>query len=150
MSDDGVSGLIEYITISGILMVLFVITLITLTGVFIQHPLNQITYNSFIDIGNGMSTRMVDFYCIIPFTEESFRGSPNNLTITTNFDIPDEVIGMGYSVGIRASGINQRIDLSNPRGSYSVSLAGIGETMRVGGNTTSQGLNMISFVNSPV
>jgi len=47
---------------------------------------------AFTDIGNGVSTRIVDVYAIAP------RDGMNS----TKFDIPDDIAGKDYSVRDRA------------------------------------------------
>jgi hypothetical protein len=134
LSEKGVSDLIEYLIISGILMLLIVITVLTITPVAIYQPADQLSEYAFIDIGNGISTRIVDLYVI----------APNEGNITTKFDIPDDVVGRGYEVEILGEqGDKVSVFQSNIR--REVPLAGIGETLKTGGRTTGQGLNEICY-----
>jgi len=60
------SNIIEYILISSILLIFMVILLTTLNPLLIEGPMDQLTRHAYIDIGNGVSTRMVDLYIIAP------------------------------------------------------------------------------------
>lgn len=138
-NEDGVSSLLEYIFISGTLLFLLVVLMFLVNAVFMEGPANTLTYHSFIDIGNGVSTRVVDLYLI---------ADPIIGTIDTKFDIPDEVAGRDYFV--KAIGAKSETLIEVRRGDiYShVSLAGIGGTRGVTGETTGRGWNMIRYNSS--
>jgi hypothetical protein len=136
--ESGVSHLIEYLIISGVLVILMIVTLLSLNLIFIENPTNQLSYYAFTDIGNGISTRIVDLYVI----------APDYGNINTNFDIPDDVGGTGYMVDIESDPDLLGLDtITTYRGSLSsvVSLSGIGATTGVSGHTTGSGLNIISY-----
>lgn len=139
-NESGVSSLLEYLLISGIMILFIVITVPMVTSIFIEQPTNQLTTTAFIDIGNGVSTRIVDLYALIP--------GPNNAHIKTLFDIPDDVAGRDYMVEIEQG---SKVVVS--RGDYEtkVSLGGISvSTMgSTGGRTSASGLNIIRFDNPP-
>lgn len=136
--EEGVSNLLEYLFISGLLLLFIVITFPLVTSVFIDQPTNQLTTIAFIDIGNGVSTRIVDLYALVPGT--------NHANITTKFDIPDDVAGRDYWVEIEGG-----TEVVISRGDYEtmVSLGGIGssEEGSSGGRTTASGLNFIEYHN---
>jgi len=90
--------MIEYTMITGIVILLFVIMVPMVTEAFIRGPTEQLTESAYTDIGNGVSIRIIDLYAIIPYY--------NNATITTRFDIPDDVAGRDYLVEIK--GIRER------------------------------------------
>src|SRR5512136_2533211 len=90
--ESGVSHLIEYIIITGIVILLFVIMVPMTNEAFIERPTEYLTGYAYTDIGNGVSTRIIDLFAIIPYY--------NNATIITKFDIPDEVAGRDYWVEI--------------------------------------------------
>jgi hypothetical protein len=140
--DSGVSDLIEYFLISGMLMLLIIITVLSMTPVVIYQPTDQLSEYAFIDIGNGVSTRIVDLYVI----------RPDFGTINTSFDIPDDVVGREYEVVIE-SGSEQEYSGDYISVSYSnirreVPLAGIGQSVGVEGSTTGHGLNEILYNSS--
>jgi hypothetical protein len=136
INEDAVSHLIEYLIISGVLVILMVITMLMVNGVMIEGPVDNVLDHAFIDIGNGVSTRMVDVYVI----------SPDEGDIVTDFDIPDEVAGRDYIIQVNP-GQDGTGQLTISRGAMqrNMSLSGIGATKNVNGSTTSSGLNRISY-----
>lgn len=133
----GVANLIEYVMISGVLMFLMVVMMLMVNTNIMEGPADQVSSSAFTDIGNGISTRIVDVYVTAPY----------NGTISTIFDIPDDVAGKDYFVEI-GQGIkptNQDVTVWRGYLSTRVSLAGIGATRGVMGNTTGRGLNKISY-----
>lgn len=136
-NENGVTSLIEYVMISGIVTGLLVILMLTVNMHIMEGPANQISYAAFTDIGNGVSTRIVDVYVIAPV----------NGTMTTRFDIPDEVATRDYfvEIGSVAGSTNQVVEVSRDTIKSSISLAGIGATKGVTGNTTGRGMNKITY-----
>lgn len=135
--DTGVANMIEYVMITGIVMVLFIVMLLLVHANFVDSPVRTITYSAFTDIGNGLSTRIVDVYAV----------SPQNGTITSNFDLPDDVGGAFYTVEISAGTKGQTVDISRDYIEAHIALAGIGASQKgvAGGNTTGAGVNRVSF-----
>jgi hypothetical protein len=135
--DAGVANLIEYVMISGVLMFLMVVIMLMVNTSIMEGPANQVSSSAFTDIGNGISTRIVDVYVTAPY----------NGTISTSFDIPDDVAGKEYfvEIGQGATPTNQDVTVSRGDLSSTVSLAGIGATRGVTGNTTGRGINKISY-----
>lgn len=145
LNENAASGLLEYLFISGVLMILMVITVITLTSGIIERPSDQLSEYAFIDIGNGISTRIVDLYVISP---ASHSRQQNQGDISTLFDIPDEAAGKEYFVIITSGSSGDQIVVSRGNIERKVSLAGIGNTLGVGGSTTGHGLNRIIYNSS--
>ena len=133
----GVANLIEYVMISGVLMFLMVVMMLMVNTNIMEGPADQVSSAAFTDIGNGISTRIVDVYITAPY----------NGTISTIFDIPDEVAGKDYfvEIGQGTKPTNQDITVSRGYLSSTVSIAGIGATRGVMGNTTGRGINKISY-----
>lgn len=135
----GVTTLLEYIMISGILMALFIIMLLLVNANFMEGPANTLTYSAFTDISNGISIRIVDTYILAPKTGN----------ITSRLDIPDDIAGQEYFVEIgNTAGDDataQTVTVSRNTIITNVSIAGIGSTLRAMGNTTGTGLNRISY-----
>jgi hypothetical protein len=129
--------MIEYIMVSGVLMGLLMVMLLLVNSAMMETPSNQLTYVAFTDIGNGLSTRIVDIYAI----------APSDGSITTNFDIPDDVAGRDYSVviGPGTNPVDQDVQISRDLLETHISLAGIGASRGVVGNTTGKGINKISY-----
>lgn len=138
MNEDGVSRLTEYIIVTGVLLVLMIVMMFTVNSVFMQGPADTLRYHAFVDIGNGISTRIVDLYVI----------SPGNGTIETKFDIPDDVAGADYFVEASGKGSSQMILVHGGNVQSQVAIAGIGATRTVTGNTTGAGWNRIQYNSS--
>jgi len=134
-NEEGVTRLMEYIIVTGVLLVLMIVMMFTVNAVFMEGPAGELRYHAFVDIGNGVSTRIVDLYVI----------APGNGTIATKFDIPDEVAGKGYFVDVGMTGASQAIQVQGGDIMSTVAIAGIGATRGVVGNTTGAGWNMIQY-----
>ena len=139
-NEEGVSRLMEYVIVSGVLLFLMVVMIFTVNAVFMEGPANNLRYHAFVDIGNGVSTRIVDLYVI----------APGNGTIATKFDIPDDVAGADYFVNAGMTGANQVIQVEGGGIQSRIAIAGIGATRGVTGNTTGAGWNMIHYDSSGV
>lgn len=133
--ESGVSHLLEYVFITSVLVTLMVIMVLSINPVFFERPLYQLKDNAFIDIGNGVSTRIVDLYVI----------APDNGTITTHYDIPDVVAGRGYLVEVSGDAPNDAIVVTGDGITRKAPLAGIGATLGVSGSTSSSGVNEIQY-----
>lgn len=135
--DTGVANLIEYIMVTGILMALLIVMLLLVHANFVETPVNTITYSAFTDIGNGLSTRIVDIYAI----------APENGNITSRFDLPDEIGGRSYGIEISGDTSGQTVDISRDFIKTSVAMAGVGASKhgQAGGNTTGAGVNRLSY-----
>jgi hypothetical protein len=136
-NESGVANMIEYLLISGVIMGLLVVLLLLVNTNIMEDPANRLVYVAFTDIGNGVSTRMVDLYAIAP--------SEGNMT--TRFDIPDEIVGRSYFVALGADTTSVNQDITVSRGSLQarISIAGIAATRGVNGTTTGAGINRISY-----
>jgi len=141
-NESAVANMIEYLMISGVIMALFIVMILLVNTNIMEDPANRLIYVSFTDIGNGVSTRIVDVYAIAPLEGD----------ITTHFDIPDEIVGRGYVVELGSSknSVDQEITVSRGSLQSHIAIAGIATTYGVGGNTTGAGLNIISYNSSGV
>ena len=121
-------------------MALFIVIVLLVNTNIMEGPANRVIYVSFTDIGNGVSTRIVDVYAI----------APNEGDITTHFDIPDEIVGRGYVVdlGSNPNSADQDITVSRNYLNARIALAGIGVSKGVNGSTTGAGMNIISYNSS--
>jgi hypothetical protein len=133
----GVSTLIEYVIVTAVLMILFVVMLLQVNTNFMQGPTETLEYTAFTDIGNGVSTRIVEVYAIAPTTGN----------ITTSFKIPDDVAGQNYFVEIYSgdTAADQYVMVYGNNIASNISLAGISATRNVTGNTTGSGMNIIGY-----
>jgi hypothetical protein len=126
--------------VSGVLMGLLIVMLLLVNANIMEGPANRLTYVAFTDIGNGISTRIVDVYVI----------APRDGTITTRFDIPDDIAGKDYfvEIGPGANPVDQDVMVSRGYLETHVALAGVGATRGIAGNTTGKGMNKISYDSS--
>jgi hypothetical protein len=141
-NESAAANMIEYIMISGVLMGLLMVMLLLVNTNIMENPANRLAYVAFTDIGNGVSTRVVDLYSI----------APRDGTVTTRFDIPDDIAGKDYSVevGTRPNPVNnekndQYIRISRGYITTDISISGIGATRNASGSTTGKGMNRISY-----
>ncbi len=140
--EEGVSTLIEYLQISSILVLFIVIIILSVYPVFIENPLYTLTHHSYIDIGNGVSTRIVDLYIISPYVQNK------NGLVVTNFDIPDDIAGKNYFVDIKPSEGrpgDDKIVVSGDMLEIDIPIPGIGSTLGLKGTTTGTGVNKICY-----
>ncbi|MDD1698231.1 MAG: hypothetical protein LUQ36_07705 [Methanoregula sp.] len=136
-NESAVANLVEYIMISGVLMGLLVVMLLLVNTNIMEDPANRLSYIAFTDIGNGISTRIVDIYGI----------APRDGNITTRFDIPDDIAGRDYfvDIGPGADPVDQDVMVSRGDLETHIALAGVGASRGVAGNTTGKGMNRISY-----
>jgi hypothetical protein len=138
LSDESaVANMIEYLMITGVIMVLLIVILMLVNTNIMEDPANRLVYVAFTDIGNGVSTRIVDVYSIAPVSG----------TLVTKFDIPDEIVGKDYfvEIGPGMSPGDQEVVVSRGYVESRIALAGIGASKAVGGNTTGRGVNIIRY-----
>jgi len=141
-NDSGVAMLIEYVMISGVLMALLFVMILLVNTNMLETPADRLGYVAFTDIGNGVSTRIVEVYAI----------APGNGTIVSSFKLPPDVAGKDYfiEVGTKQNAIDyqyndQYVTVSAGALVSSVDLSGIGTSRGVMGNTTGKGINRISY-----
>ena len=141
-NESAVANMIEYLMITGVIMVLLIVMLLLVNTNIMENPANRLVYVAFTDIGNGVSTRMVDVYAI----------APQSGNITTKFDIPDEIVGRNYfvEVGDRVNPDNptifdQYIRVYRNDITADIDLAGIASSRNATGSTTGAGVNEISY-----
>jgi hypothetical protein len=141
-NENAAANMIEYIMVSGVLMGLLIVMMLLVNTNIMEGPADRLSFVAFADVGNGISTRMVDVYAI----------SPRNGTISTYFDIPDDIAGKDYyvEVGTRTNPVNdlyesQFIIVRRGYLQSSIDIAGIGSSRGIAGNTTGKGMNRISY-----
>jgi hypothetical protein len=141
-NEHAAANMIEYIMVSGVLMALLIVMMLLVNTNIMEAPADRLSFVAFTDVGNGISTRMVDVYAI----------APTDGTISTSFDIPDDIAGKDYyvEVGTRNNPVNGEPDsqfITVQRGylQSSIDIAGIGASRGIAGNTTGRGMNRISY-----
>ncbi|WML67221.1 MAG: hypothetical protein METHP_00726 [Methanoregula sp. SKADARSKE-2] len=117
-------------------MGLFIVLLLLVNANFLENPATTLTTSSFTDIGNGLSTRIVDIYAI----------APENGTISSGFEIPDDIAGRSYCVEIGdLTGGDPSTRDPGIFGDFiatQIAISGIGSPKR---NTTGSGKNRIRY-----
>jgi hypothetical protein len=131
----GITNLMEYISVTSILLILLVVVMFTVNAVFMEGPANTLRFHAFTDIGNGISVRIVDIYVI----------APDQGSLTTKFDIPDDVAGGDYFVEVEGAQQYQKIMVGRGDIQSRIDIAGIGASKGVTGRTTSRGWNVIQY-----
>lgn len=141
-NESAIASLLEYLMVSAVIMVLFIVVMLLVNTNIIQNPADRVVYTDFTDIGNGVSTRMIDVYSI----------GPSEGTVWTKFDIPDEIVGAEYTVdvGTRENPTShqyndQFIRVSRNNIVTDIGLAGIGISRKAGGSTTGRGMNTVCY-----
>jgi len=148
-NNEAVSSLLTNIMITSILMILFVAVILATNLIFIEGPSDNLKYHHYIDIGNGVSTRIVDMYILAPKDEHGRR--TGNVQIKSILELPYDVGGRNYLVIMNPvkTGTSQQVIVTD--GSLSgtvasnIAIAGIGETLPVMGNTSGGKLNHIIY-----
>jgi hypothetical protein len=135
--ESGVANMIEYVMVSGICTGLFIVLMLLVNANILVGPANQLSYVAYTDIGNGISTTIVDVYALAPVEG----------TMSTQLDIPADVAGKDYfvEIGPGANPVDQDVKISRDQLETHVALAGIGASKGVTGNTTGRGVNRISY-----
>lgn len=131
------ANMIEYVMISGVCTGLLIVMLLLVNTYILQNPADELSYIAFTDIGNGVSARIVDVYALAPVD-----GS-----IATKIDLPTDVADKDYYIDIEpgTDPIDQNVKVSQGYIESDVSLAGIGASRGVAGNTTGSGMKRISY-----
>jgi len=140
LNEDGISTMTEYLSITAIVIVMFIIMTLVVNAALVEGPSNTLKYHAYVDIGNGVSTRMVEMYAI----------APQNGQITTSFDLPDDVANQEYWVEVLAEPDangkrSQLIRVTDGTTESRIAIAGIGRTRGVTGRTSGAGQNVIYY-----
>ncbi|MDY6931421.1 MAG: hypothetical protein SVJ22_05855 [Halobacteriota archaeon] len=128
-NEEAVSTILEFIFTTGIAIALFVLILVYSTGLFIEAPGRTVALERFTDIGNDISTKIVDIYII----------APENGILITDLTMPTSVGGHDYMVDAEANG-DQMVEVSSMKNSdlkISVTINGITQSVGVNGSTYS-------------
>ncbi len=129
--DEGVSMVTEYIMIFIVAMFVFTIFVSSAQSIFVDGPGRMVSRNQLTDIGNDVDTKLIDTYLV----------APRNGTISTTFDIPDDVAGHGYVVRLSdAPGQDKEVTVHSdryPEISVKLTLNGVNSTIPIYGNTSS-------------
>ena len=125
----GMSTLTGYVAISSIAIIFFGIIAITTTGLFVERPSKTVMRGGYSDVGNDISTKIVDVYII----------APENGTLNTSLRIPRSVARQEYEVDAYVDKSDQTIKVSalHTDIEVAVTINGIAHTVNVTGTTLS-------------
>ena len=96
--NNGVSSVIELILTFVIASLIFSLIIMNVTPLLIDQPRYMVTRNQFEDVGNGVSTMLIDTYLI----------APSNGALSTGFVIPSTVGGSTYNISVTDLGSTDR------------------------------------------
>jgi len=119
--EKAVSTTLGYILIVSIGVTFFSILMLSLNSIFYDTPKAIVTESVYNDLGNEISTKMVDIYIIAPM----------NGSIDTQFDIPIKIANERYKIEMIGSRGDQEIIVSSLDSSRNVviSINGIGHSV---------------------
>lgn len=125
----GMSTLTGYVVISSVAIIFFGIIAITTVGSFIERPSQIVMREGYSDVGNDISTKIVDIYII----------APENGQLDTRLRIPASVARQEYEVDAEAANQNQMVKVSalHTNTEVTVTINGIAHTVGVNGSTLS-------------
>jgi len=119
--DTAVSTTVGYILIISIGVTFFSILMLSLNSIFLDTPKAIVTESVYNDLGNEISTKMVDIYIIAPM----------NGSIDTKLHIPQNIANERYKIKMVGSSGDQVIIVSSLDSEYEVivSINGIGHSV---------------------
>ncbi|MCK4476657.1 MAG: hypothetical protein KAU16_08015 [Methanophagales archaeon] len=125
----GVSTLTGYVVISSVAIIFFGIIAITTVGSFVERPSQIVMRGGYSDVGNDISTKIVDIYIV----------APENGTLNTSLRIPRSVAMQEYEVNATVDKNNQMIKVSalHTNTEVTVTINEIAHTVGVNGSTLS-------------
>ena len=131
--EEAVSNAVEYVIVTGVMLILLVFTVILANYIFIEGPSDTLKHNSYLDTGERLSARIVDMHMLAP---ESGR-------IVTGVDVPREIAGKGYDIrvspAIDDSGTGQYLAVGDGQPAYALYVRGIETAPALKGNFTGDG-----------
>ena len=123
------STLTGYVAISSIAIIFFGIIAITTTGLFVERPSKTVMRGGYSDVGNDISTKIVDVYI----------AAPENGKLNTSLRIPRSVARQEYEVNASEANQDQMVKVSALHTDTEVTMTinGIAHTVNVTGTTLS-------------
>jgi len=128
--DEAVSTTVGYILMTGVALIFLAIIMVTCVSIFVDNPSRVVMRSGFTDVGNAISTKIVDVYIVCP----------DNGTLTSVFTLPAEIGGSEYKIDASiGTGQDQMVEVSDLSGKVTVRMTinGIAESVSVSGSTMS-------------
>jgi len=126
----GATSIIEYILTFIIASFIFTIFILNFNALFINNAQYIVTRNQLADIGNDVSTKVIDTYLL----------APDNGKLVTYFDIPSQVAaGYTYQIEVIPAGDDKELAVYTENHGISVynTLNGANVTIPINGSTAS-------------
>lgn len=119
--ENAVSNAVGYILITSVAITFFAILMLSLNYLFTDTPKAIVSESVYNDLGNEISTKMVDIYIIAPI----------NGSIDTKLFIPIKIADERYKIKMVGGGGNQEIIISSldSDNNVVVSINGIGHSV---------------------
>ena len=119
--ENAVSNAVGYILITSVAITFFAILMLSLNYLFTDTPKAIVSESVYNDLGNEISTKMVDIYIIAPI----------NGSIDTKLFIPFKIADERYKIKMVGGGGNQEIIISSldSDNNVVVSINGIGHSV---------------------
>jgi hypothetical protein len=129
--DSGMLSAVEFILTFCMAAFIFTIFVMTINGLFMNQSKYIVGMNQFTDISNSVSTKIIETYLI----------APEDGKIITYFEVPNSIVGNGYTINIdRSEGlIDENINIFSQDGLISVNttLNAAYQTIPINGSTNS-------------
>jgi len=90
--------MMEFILMFVLAAGIFSIFVMNFNGLFLDQPKSIVTTNQFVDIGNDVTTKIIDTYLV----------APDDGIVETYFNLPDTVAGYTYQVNVKPVGTDDR------------------------------------------
>lgn len=126
--DSGVSSTLEFMLSFIVAAAIFTFFVINLNSL-ISLPKGDVRTNQYIDVGNDVSTKIIDTYLV----------APDNGDLSINFNIPQTIVGDSYTISVQNNLYDRevRVTSSDEQTSVYMVLNGANSTIRIGGETAS-------------
>jgi hypothetical protein len=127
----GASSMMEFVLMFVLAAGIFTLLILNFNSMFLNHPKYVVATNQFVDVGNDVTTKIIDTYLI----------SPDNGMVRTYFTIPSTIAGYTYVVGVHPVGdedLEVQVVTSQGGGiSVNTTLNGAYTTIKMNGTTRS-------------
>ncbi|OPY27992.1 MAG: hypothetical protein A4E28_01768 [Methanocella sp. PtaU1.Bin125] len=129
--ENGVTSMLEFVLMFVLAAGIFTLLILNFNSMFLNHPKYVVATNQFVDVGNDVTTKIIDTYLV----------SPDNGMVSTYFSIPTTIAGYTYEVGVHPVGVKDReVQVFTSEGggiSVNTTLNGAYTTIQMNGATRS-------------
>jgi hypothetical protein len=127
--DKAATSILEFMLSFIIAAGIFSIFVMNFNSLFMAGPRNVVMTNQFVDVGNDVSTKIIDTYLVIP----------DDGMVATYFDVPDLAGGQPYIITVTNLSEDRDVMVSSTSGDVNVhiTLNGANSTIPINGTTYS-------------